>query len=103
MILEYSGRHLALMEWAAMLKLTLYSLLIVNLIVPYGVALTLDLGDLAFAALIVTVKLFIWSCFIAVSETVQAKMRLFRAPQFLGLAFILTLLGMMSHIILEVQ
>ncbi len=103
MILEYSGRHLALMEWAAMLKLTLYSLLIVNLIVPYGIALTLIPSDLGFAALIVIGKLLAWGVILAISETLQAKMRLFRAPQFLGLAFILTLLGMMSHIILEVQ
>ncbi len=103
MILEYSGRHLALMEWASMLKLTLYSLLIVNLIVPWGVALTLVPSDLAFAALIVTGKLLLWGLILAVSETIQAKMRLFRAPQYLGLAFILSLLGMMSHIILEVQ
>ena len=103
MILEYSGRHLALMEWAAMLKLTLYSLLIVNLIVPWGVALTLVPIDLAFASLIVTGKLLLWGLILAVSETIQAKMRLFRAPQYLGLAFILSLLGMMSHIILEVQ
>lgn len=103
MILEYSGRHLALMEWAAMLKLTLYSLLIVNLIVPWGVALTLVPGDLALATLTVIGKLLVWGLFLAVSETIQAKMRLFRAPQFLSLAFILTLLGMMSHIILEVQ
>ncbi len=103
MILEYSGRHLALMEWASMLKLSLYSLLIVNLIVPWGVALTLVPGDLAFATLIVTAKLLFWGVILAVSETIQAKMRLFRAPQYLGLAFILSLLGMMSHIILEVQ
>lgn len=103
MILEYSGRHLALMEWAAMLKLTLYSLLIVNLIVPWGVALTLEPGDLALASVIVTGKLLLWGLILAVSETIQAKMRLFRAPQYLGLAFILSLLGMMSHIILEVQ
>jgi formate hydrogenlyase subunit 4 len=91
------------MEWAAMLKLTLYSLLIVNLIVPWGVALTLIPGDLVFAAFIVTGKLLLWGALLAVSETIQAKMRLFRAPQYLGLAFILSLLGMMSHIILEVQ
>ncbi len=103
MILEYSGRHLALMEWAAMLKLTLYSLLIVNLIVPWGVALTLEPGDLALATLVVTGKLLLWGLVLAVSETIQAKMRLFRAPHYLGLAFILSLLGMMSHIILEVQ
>ena len=103
MILEYSGRHLALMEWASMLKLSLYSLLIVNLIVPWGIALTLVPADLAFATLVVTCKLLVWGLILAVSETIQAKMRLFRAPQYLGLAFILTLLGMMSHIILEVQ
>ncbi len=103
MILEYSGRHLALMEWAAMLKLTLYSLLIVNLIVPLGVALTLAPVDLAIGALAVSGKMLLWGLILALSETIQAKMRLFRAPHFLGLAFILSLLGMMSHIILEVQ
>jgi formate hydrogenlyase subunit 4 len=103
MILEYSGRHLALMEWGAMLKLTLFSLLIVNLIAPWGVALTLAPGDLAIGAVSVTGKLLFWGLILAVSETIQAKMRLFRAPNFLGLAFILALLGMMSHIILEVQ
>lgn len=103
MILEYSGRHLALMEWAAMLKLTLYSILIVNLIIPWGVSMTLAPKGLAIGVLSITFKLLVLGLFLAVSETVQAKMRLFRAPQFLGLAFILSLLGMMSHIILEVR
>ena len=102
MILEYSGRHLALMEWAAMLKLTLYSILIVNLVTPWGVAMTLDTGDVLVGIVIVTGKLLILGGLLAVAETVQAKLRLFRAPQYLGLAFILSLLGMMSHIILEV-
>lgn len=102
MILEYSGRHLALMEWAAMLKLTLYSILIVNLVTPWGVAMTLDTGDILIGMVIVTGKILILGAFLAVAETVQAKLRLFRAPQYLGLAFILSLLGMMSHIILEV-
>ena len=103
MILEYSGRHLLLMEWAAMLKFTLYALLLVNLIVPWGVAMTLNPYDIAFAAGTVLGKLLLVSILLAAAETVQAKMRLFRAPQFLGLAFILSLLGMMSYIILEVQ
>lgn len=102
MILEYSGRHLALMEWAAMLKLTLYSILIVNLVTPWGVAMTLDTGDILVGIVIVTGKLLLLGALLAVAETVQAKLRLFRAPQYLGLAFILSLLGMMSHIILEV-
>lgn len=102
MILEYSGRHLALMEWAAMLKLTLYSVLIANLVIPWGVAMTLAPGDILVGIVAVACKLLVLGALLAISETVQAKMRLFRAPQFLGLAFILSLLGMMSHIILEV-
>jgi len=102
MILEYSGRHLALMEWAAMLKLTLYSVLIANLVIPWGVAMTLAPGDILVGIVAVACKLLVLGALLAISETVQSKMRLFRAPQFLGLAFILSLLGMMSHIILEV-
>ena len=103
MILEYSGRHLALMEWAAMLKLTLYSVLIANFIVPWGVAMTLEPKAIAFGVYSIICKLLVLGYFLAVAETAQAKMRLFRAPHFLGLAFILSLLGMMSHIVLEVR
>ena len=102
MILEYSGRHLALMEWAAMLKLTLYAVLIVNLVTPWGVAMGLGPAELLLATLAVIGKLLVLGALLAVAETIQAKLRLFRAPYFLGLAFILCLLGMMSHIILEV-
>ena len=103
MILEYSGRHLALMEWAAMLKLTLYAVLIANFIVPWGVAMTLEPKAIAFGVYSITCKLLVLGYFLAIAETAQAKMRLFRAPHFLGLAFILSLLGMMSHIVLEVR
>lgn len=103
MILEYSGRHLLLMEWASMLKLTLYSILIVNLIVPWGVSLTLEPQAIALATVSVIGKLLVLGVLLAVSETSQAKMRLFRAPQYLGMAFVLSLLGMLSHIILEVR
>ena len=103
MILEYSGRHLALMEWAAMLKLTLYAVLIANFIVPWGVAMSLEPGAIAFGVYSILCKLLVLGYFLAIAETAQAKMRLFRAPHFLGLAFILSLLGMMSHIVLEVR
>lgn len=103
MILEYSGRHLALMEWAAMLKLTLYAVMIANFIVPWGVAMTLEPGAIMFGVYSIVCKLLVLGYFLAIAETAQAKMRLFRAPHFLGLAFILSLLGMMSHIVLEVR
>jgi len=103
MILEYCGRHLALMEWGAMLKLMLYAVLLVNLFSPWGIALSFAPAALAFAGLILMVKLLLLGLALAVAETGLAKMRLFRVPQLLGLAFILSLLGMLSHIILEVR
>jgi formate hydrogenlyase subunit 4 len=103
MILEYTGRHLALMEWAAMLKMMIYGVLIANLFIPWGVALELAPSALAIGLGAITVKLLLLGMILAVAETVLAKMRLFRVPQFLGFAFILSLLGMLSHVILEVR
>jgi formate hydrogenlyase subunit 4 len=103
MILEYSGRHLALMEWAAMLKLMIYEVLIVNLFLPWGVALHFSPRDLFIALAAVIGKIMLLSVMLAVSETAMAKMRLFRVPHFLGLAFILSLIGILSHVILEVN
>ncbi len=101
MILEYSGRHLAMMEWAAQLKLMLYGVLIANLFFPWGIATELSPGAFAIGLLSITGKLMLLGGIVAVAETVLAKMRLFRVPQFLNLAFLLTLLGLFSHIILE--
>lgn len=102
MILEYSGRHLALMEWAAQLKLMLYGVLLVNVFFPWGIAQGANPGMLGIAFLLVVGKLALLGAALAVSETVLAKMRLFRAPAFLNLALLLALLGLFSHVILEV-
>ena len=102
MILEYSGRHLALMEWASQIKLMLYGVLLSNIFLPWGIASTLEAGSLLLGLLAIIAKLAILGIVLAVSETVVAKMRLFRVPALLNLAFMLSLLGMLSHIILEV-
>ena len=102
MILEYSGRHLALMEWAAVLKLMIYGVLIANVFFPWGIATELSPGALAIGLVAISTKLAVLGIALAVSETVLAKMRLFRAPQYLNLAFLLALLGLFSHVILEV-
>jgi len=101
MILEYSGRHLALMEWAAQLKLMLYGVLISSLFFPWGVATEMTPVALIFGLLAVTAKLALLGVLLGIAETVLAKMRLFRAPQYLNLALLLTLLGLFSHVILE--
>ncbi len=102
MILEYSGRHLALMEWAAQIKLMLYGVLLSNIFLPWGIASRLDAGSLLLGLVVIVAKLAVLGVILAVSETVVAKMRLFRVPAFLNLAFMLSLLGMLSHVILEV-
>jgi len=103
MILEYSGRHLALMEWAAQLKLMLYGVLICNVFFPWGMVSQMPLGYPAIAVAVVSLiaKLALLGMVLAIAETVNAKMRLFRAPQFLNLALLLALLGLFSNVILE--
>jgi len=102
MILEYSGRHLALMDWAAQLKLLLYGALVANVFFPWGIARDAGIGSLGLGLAVVIAKLALLGVALAVSETVLAKMRVFRVPAFLNLALLLALLGLLSHVILEV-
>ncbi len=101
MILEYSGRQLALMEWAAQLKLLIYAVLVSNLFFPWGIAMTATPTSVAVAAAALTFKLVSLGTMLAVAESSVAKMRLFRVPTFLAVAFTLALIGMLSFVILE--
>jgi formate hydrogenlyase subunit 4 len=101
MILEYSGRHLALIEWASQLKLMLYGVLIANIFFPWGIAETFSFQALGYGLLAIMGKLAILAIFLAIAETIVAKMRLFRVQEYLSFAYLLGLLGMLSHIILE--
>jgi formate hydrogenlyase subunit 4 len=91
------------MEWGAMLKLMIYGVLLVNLFIPWGLAVDFTPATLLLGLAAITVKLLLLGTALACAETGLAKMRLFRVPQYLGLAFILCLLGMLSHVILEVN
>jgi formate hydrogenlyase subunit 4 len=101
MILEYSGRHLALIEWASQLKLMMYMVLIANIFLPWGIATELTASALTVGLAAITGKLLLIAIVLAAWETIQAKMRVFRVPQFLGFAFLLSLLGMLTHVVLE--
>jgi formate hydrogenlyase subunit 4 len=94
MVLEYSGRHLALIELAAALKLLLYISLIACLFVPWGLATTAA-GPRAYAIGMATylAKLAVGGALLALFETMIAKMRVFRLPGFIGVALMLGLLG----------
>ena len=96
MVLEYSGRHLAMIEFAAALKLVLYISLIGCVFVPLGMATAGD-GPVAYlggVALYVG-KLIAGGLLLAVFETSVAKMRVFRVPEFMGVALMLGLLAML--------
>ena len=101
MILEYSGRHLALIEWAASLKLFAYSCLGIALFFPFGIPEAADPLSLAIAAAFLILKLIFGGFALALIETLSAKMRIFRAPEFLGTAFLLAVLAMLVHLLLE--
>jgi formate hydrogenlyase subunit 4 len=96
MILEYSGRHLAVIEAAASLKLLLYLSLVLCLFAPWGVAVAgEDLASYAVGLAVYAAKLAIGGFLLALFETAVAKMRVFRVSDFLGIALMLGLLAML--------
>ena len=102
LILEYSGRHLALLEWAASLKLFAYSCLGLALFFPWGAAEADAPLELVLALPVLVLKLAIGGALLAAMETASAKMRIFRVPEFLGTAFLLAVIGVLVHILLGV-
>jgi formate hydrogenlyase subunit 4 len=103
MLLEYSARHLALMEWSAALKLFNYACIGMALFAPWGAATT---AMPTFAALlgalpVLALKLLVSGVALAVAETVFAKLRVFRVPELLATAFLLAVLGLLVHLLLE--
>ena len=100
LILEYSGRHLALFEWAASLKLFAYSCIGLALFFPWGVAEAQAPLAMLLALPALLAKLALGGFLLAVLETLSAKMRIFRVPEFLATAFLLAVLGMLVHLLL---
>lgn len=103
MLLEYSGRYLALIEWASWLKLFIFFSLLANLFMPWGVATATSLtpAALGVAAAALLTKLAALGLLIAVLETRISKLRLFRVPELLGVSFVLALLSVTSSFLLR--
>jgi formate hydrogenlyase subunit 4 len=102
MVLEYSGRHLAMIEFGSALKLLLYLSLIGSVFLPIGIAHAGEgLAGYGIGLAAYLVKLTVGALLLAVFETAIAKMRVFRVPQFLGgalmLSFLATLLLFVSR------
>jgi formate hydrogenlyase subunit 4 len=102
MVLEYSGRHLALIDLSASLKLLLYVSLIGCVFTPWGLARSEE-GAEALAIGITTylAKVAVGGTLLAIFETSIAKMRVFRVPEFLGAALMLGLLAALLRFVSE--
>ena len=102
LILEYSARHLALIEWASAIKLFAYCAIGIACFLPWGIAAAGDWHALPFAIVLAVAKLMIAGAGLALLETVSAKMRIFRVPEFVATAFMLAMLGLLLHYVFEV-
>ena len=101
MLLEYSGPLLALMEWGSMQKLLLYLLLGIDFFAPAGIPRTFSLSGLLEGGILLLGKLFILGALLALIESLFAKLRIFRVPEFTALAYLLSTLGFLLHFVLE--
>jgi formate hydrogenlyase subunit 4 len=100
MVLEYSGRHLALIEFASSLKLVVYVSLIACVFLPWGMARAAnEAPELALGAAAYVGKLALCGAALALFETSVAKLRVFRAPDFIGAALMLALLAVLLRFV----
>ncbi len=103
MILEYSGRYLALIEWASQMKLLVFLVLLANMFLPVGMATTMSPLALLIGTVALIPKVALLAVAVAVIETVNAKLRLFRVPDLLMVAFLLSLLALILYFIIGIQ
>ncbi len=96
MILEYSGPYLGLIEWGASVKQLLLMTLLINAFLPYGLHPHWSLGGVLVSLGFLLLKLLFLACSIVLVETTNAKMRLFRVPELLAVAFTLAALALIS-------
>jgi formate hydrogenlyase subunit 4 len=101
MILEYSGRYLALIEWSASVKQLVLMALLVNIFFPVGIATDVSAGAIGLGLLWFVVKLLALSGAVVLVETTNAKLRLFRVPDLLSAAFILATLALLSTFLFQ--
>jgi formate hydrogenlyase subunit 4 len=100
MVLEYSGRDLALVEWASALRLTILLGLLANLFAPWGVATELTPAALAVGTAAFVAKVGGLAAVLAAGEVFAAKLRLFRVPELLAGSFALALLAVLAAAVL---
>ena len=93
MILEYSGKRLALIEWAAWAKYLIFIALGANLFFPAGLSSSLSLGAIIPALVVFILKTFLFCLGIALIESTTAKLRIFRLPDLLFSSFVINIIA----------
>jgi formate hydrogenlyase subunit 4 len=101
MLLEYSGRYLALMEWGASIKQLVLMTLLVNVFFPFGLAASAAPAELGLGLLAYLGKLILIAGIVVIVETTNAKLRLFRVPDLLSAAFVLAALALFSTFLFQ--
>lgn len=96
MVLEYSGPYLALIEWGSSIKQLVLMTLLVNTFFPFGLSSDWTLGTVGMGLAVYLAKMILLACLIVLVETTNAKLRLFRVPELLMVAFILGALALVS-------
>jgi len=101
MILEYSGRHLALIELGAVVKQLVFITLLVNIFIPHDQLIALaGVSGLLLSLLIYVVKVILIAVLMAIAEISTVKLRLFSVPNLAALSFILAFLGFLQYFVL---
>ena len=98
MVLEYTGRDLALIEWASSIKLMLLLTLIANVFLPWGIAREITWVFMLSGIAAIVIKVTVLASIIAVVESSTAKLRLFRVPELIGGSFALAMLALILRI-----
>jgi formate hydrogenlyase subunit 4 len=101
MLLEYSGRYLALIEWGASIKQLVLMALLVNIFFPIGLAVDTTATTFGLGLFFLMLKLCVLAAAVVVVETTNAKLRLFRVPDLLSAAFILAMLALVSSFLFK--
>jgi formate hydrogenlyase subunit 4 len=101
MILEYSGKQLAIVELGAMVKQLLIFSLLVNIFLPWGIANDVGFVNMAIALIVYLIKIIVIGALMAIVETSTAKWRLFRLPDLLSVSLMLSFLSLVSFIIVK--
>jgi len=96
MILEYSGPYLALIEWSAAMKQLVLMTLLVNIFFPFGLSPGWWRPDMLLSLLLFSLKLLLLAAFVVLVETSNAKLRIFRVPELLAVAFVLSAMALIS-------